>query len=401
MLSKPQRLAPLVLCFFQATHYLAKPDFWPWNIRHKLDHGAEEARSTPPPWEFSDEADQGEEAYLLHAIHSPHPASSGKIGPGELRISDPRPAALPVAQTQKGVAISPARIKTQQAMDDELEFLHENLSIFNTQLHKEWARFRRDDPLGSHGGTNRQTNEHLRDKLPELYAICQLIKLFKHTERRLVLEPYLKKPWYNPMEQFVKRVSERMKSNKSYKSKETSDTKPMRKLNTNEARLDAGSEKIIAGSSPEPGQLTGHVRDAVKDIKDAGSDYKFLEGTSPEPGILTGDALDAVMDIVTWDWLKSLNDMLHKVMPIRTAYGMLHYDNKRREAFGFLYFQQLVFKTVEFLYKYEMIPLTHLKGFLAFEGTEELAKINFYATKKIFPKSAPKYYRDLWHVNTN
>ncbi|OAV92440.1 hypothetical protein PTTG_27647 [Puccinia triticina 1-1 BBBD Race 1] len=306
MLSKRHRLASLALCCFQAAHIIAKP-----TLPSRLTHAA----------------DQGEEG----VTDSQQPSSSGRIGSLIVDISDPQPAALPVAE------------KDREALDKEFNRLRDDLSMFKEAIRK--------FPMNWIDTTNQRILEiqkecverilWIRQNLQELENICQLIglcrqdRLFKVTKKRFVLAPHPP-----PLDELLETFYKGMRLNQPYKPN-WSFTKAIRKLSANEKRLYAGSGNFLEGTAPEPGKMSGHV-------------------------------LDEVIDRVTSGWLKTLNELLLKITLLSDTAerppNISWYDYDR-EAADVLLFQELLFRTAELLYKSEMIPKAHLNEFLKLKST--------------------------------
>ncbi|OAV90638.1 hypothetical protein PTTG_28247 [Puccinia triticina 1-1 BBBD Race 1] len=221
----------------------------------------------------------------------------------------------------------------------------------------------------------KRKNQTLQEDLGELAKILRLIGLcrrdwlFNFNEKVLVLEPHLP-------------------------AHETSHG-PTREL----ARLERIFEEIKLTEPPESQGTSSTKPTNTKDTGDA-RPYDFLVGTSPEPGRLTGDVLHEVMDKVTSEWLKSLNDLLHKILPIEQARKLFSFSVGTVEGVERLYLQQLVFRTVECLFNNGMIPPAHLNSFFKFQNTKEFAEINLHAAQEIFPRFVNLYLYPLWLLDT-
>ncbi|KAI7949731.1 hypothetical protein MJO28_008552, partial [Puccinia striiformis f. sp. tritici] len=101
--------------------------------------------------------------------------------------------------------------------------------------------------------------------------------------------------------------------------------------------------------------------------------------TNPEAGKLRGNELDLVMDWVTWGWLDKLAELLHETISIEAANEIIRTGDRKPEA---LLLHQFIFRTVEYLHKHELIPLSHLSAFLATKDTVQFAGINVFRSWK-------------------
>ncbi|KAI9607851.1 hypothetical protein H4Q26_005300 [Puccinia striiformis f. sp. tritici PST-130] len=105
-----------------------------------------------------------------------------------------------------------------------------------------------------------------------------------------------------------------------------------------------------------------------------------------EPGKLTGDVLDEVRKKVTSDWLKSLNQLLHEIIPLEDGLRIIATNAGNIEA---LLLQHFVFRTIELIHKHELISSEQVMKFLEMPGT------TFVAAEMIYE------WRFLLHLDRN
>ncbi|POW19376.1 hypothetical protein PSHT_04789 [Puccinia striiformis] len=92
--------------------------------------------------------------------------------------------------------------------------------------------------------------------------------------------------------------------------------------------------------------------------------------TYMEPGKLTGDVLDEVRERVTWDWLKKLNEFLHKIIPLKNGFRIIPTNAGNLEA---LLLQHFVFRTVELIHKHGFISSQQVNKFIELPDTTLVA----------------------------
>ncbi|OAV94286.1 hypothetical protein PTTG_27032 [Puccinia triticina 1-1 BBBD Race 1] len=250
----------------------------------------------------------------------------------------------------------------------------------------------------------RDKNNTLKEYLQELRDIWNLIelcrkdRLFKPTDKGCEVEPHLptqETPW---MQSLVNRIFEAMRLNEFYEPTGTSSTAPFSKLKTEEnipenTNTETTNEKTLEAT--------------MQKSLDVGL-YDFLLGTGPEPGKLSGDVLDTIIDMAKWEWLKKLNDLLHRIQTLQVVRNWIRIPSSMHpKDWEFLSLQQLVFRAVEILHKSKIIPPNYLEIFLQQNNTRKLARIITDITEEaaagastastpIFHHKAPWYYTKLW-----
>ncbi|KAH9463274.1 hypothetical protein MJO29_008457 [Puccinia striiformis f. sp. tritici] len=109
---------------------------------------------------------------------------------------------------------------------------------------------------------------------------------------------------------------------------------------------------------------------------------------SPMAGTLFGDPLNIVMNMAAQDRLRSLHDLLDKIMPLEKARKRTGPDD---QYYASLVLQLFVFRTVQFMYEHELISSDHLKSFFAMKDTASLATINVYRSCTASRRSLFRY----------
>ncbi|KAH9463273.1 hypothetical protein Pst134EA_015358 [Puccinia striiformis f. sp. tritici] len=109
---------------------------------------------------------------------------------------------------------------------------------------------------------------------------------------------------------------------------------------------------------------------------------------SPMAGTLFGDPLNIVMNMAAQDRLRSLHDLLDKIMPLEKARKRTGPDD---QYYASLVLQLFVFRTVQFMYEHELISSDHLKTFFAINDTISLATIIVHRSYKALRLSLFRY----------
>ncbi|KAH9463287.1 hypothetical protein Pst134EA_015371 [Puccinia striiformis f. sp. tritici] len=104
--------------------------------------------------------------------------------------------------------------------------------------------------------------------------------------------------------------------------------------------------------------------------------------TYMEPGKLTGDVLDEVRERVTWDWLKKLNEFLHKIIPLKNGFRIIPTNAGNLEA---LLLQHFVFRTVELIHKHGFISSQQVNKFIELPDTTLVAAAMVYEWRFLIP----------------
>ncbi|KAI9602905.1 hypothetical protein H4Q26_002212 [Puccinia striiformis f. sp. tritici PST-130] len=120
----------------------------------------------------------------------------------------------------------------------------------------------------------------------------------------------------------------------------------------------------------------------VSKVPLSSSGSSLLERIAPiplTPGTLSSDPLDRIMNMVAQDKLRSLHDLLDKILPLETARKSTGSDE---EHYTSLVLQRFVFRTVQFMYEHGLISSDHLKSFFAMKDTIPLATINVRRSAK-------------------
>ncbi|KAA1065741.1 hypothetical protein PGT21_008828 [Puccinia graminis f. sp. tritici] len=279
--------------------------------------------------------------------------------------------------TQKQLEGSLEWKQRRQALEQEFETIREQLEMFKKKIgNVPWIKVYRHTDLRTairYIKEERRLMKNLRklQAILELIRLCKRDRLFKLTDKRIVLAPLENVDLSTPKTSMrsvrqlaSKAISTRRKLAKSYKAQGKSSTIPVRNINAQQKPLSQNSGTEVS-----------------------------LMGSSLEAGKLTGNALDAVMDRVTWGWIERLNKLVHDIMPIETAVEMIESQTNNGHLEGFKPFllQQFVFRTIKFIYKNGMIPSNRLKDFLAFKDTERLALMNVYESTQTLPPIVIQY----------